>query len=70
MFYRKVLRRPPPFGFCCDQHDVAYEEGGGWWDRWLADWRFAVCLWEDHKGGAVLVVRADWWRVVLGGMRG
>ena len=48
-FYRVILRRSPPFGYCCDEHDVAYYEGGGWYARWLADWRFAVCLWEAGR---------------------
>ncbi|MDL2317447.1 hypothetical protein LJC59_10345 [Desulfovibrio sp. OttesenSCG-928-A18] len=48
-FYRNILRREPPFGFCCDEHDVAYYEGGNRRDRWLADWRLALCLWEDGR---------------------
>ena len=25
-----------PFRGCCDEHDLFYEQGGGWRDRWLA----------------------------------
>ncbi len=29
---------------CCVQHDLDYEEGGGWWDKIKADHRLARCV--------------------------
>ena len=47
--YGHVLRRDVPFLYCCDEHDLAYEEGGGWKDRWLADRRFRECIRESGR---------------------
>ena len=29
---------------CCDEHDLFYEQGGGWRDRWLADRLLRECV--------------------------
>ena len=46
-FYRKILHRSFPRTFCCDEHDLAYDEGVTWRDKCLADWRFFRCIWDD-----------------------
>lgn len=40
--YGHVLKRDAPFLYCCDEHGLAYDEGGGWRDRALADNRSAT----------------------------
>ena len=32
------------FRHCCDKHDVAYQQGGGWVARLVADWRLGRCI--------------------------
>ena len=48
-FYRKFLRREVSFLYCCDEHDLAYEEGGSKDDRRLADRRFRECMKESGR---------------------
>ena len=44
-----LLNRNVPFLFCCDEHDLAYEEGGIRTDRALADRRFRECVRESGR---------------------
>lgn len=46
--YKKILNRPASFDYCCEEHDLAYEEGGWFWDKVKADHRFYHCL-RDAK---------------------
>ncbi len=48
-FYGHTLKRDVPFLYCCDEHDLAYEEGGDSRDRALADRRFRDCLQESGR---------------------
>ena len=64
--YRHLLKRDVPFLYCCDEHDLAYEEGGGAHDRALADRRFRECLQDSGRGLRAwlfwLAVRVcGWW---------
>lgn len=43
-FYRIILGSPPCWEYCCDEHDLAYDEGGTAKDRSLADRRLRDCL--------------------------
>lgn len=41
-FWRETLGTPPPWEGCCDEHDLAYDQGGpatwrAWADRLLRD---------------------------------
>lgn len=45
-FYKKFLGRDIRFRYCCDEHDVAYYEGGSSKDRRIADKRFRQCIAE------------------------
>ena len=47
--YRAVYRKPPPFGYCCNEHDLFYYQGGGRATRAFADERFRQCL-QGHIG--------------------
>ena len=49
LLYRRLLRRDAPFEYCCDEHDLAYEEGGGVLDRRKADRRFRDCLLDSGR---------------------
>lgn len=48
-FYKTFLGRDIGCRYCCDEHDLAYEEGGSWRDRLRADNRFFVCIWESGR---------------------
>lgn len=63
-FYRTFLGRDIGCRYCCDEHDLAYDEGGSHKDRALADRRFRVCIKESGRP-----VRAwlFWAAVRLGG---
>ncbi len=43
-FYKTFLGRDIGCRYCCDEHDLAYEEGGSRRDRALADKRFRQCI--------------------------
>jgi hypothetical protein len=45
-FYRKVLRKAPPWEGCCIDHDKAYRAGGRWRDRLRADLALGRCVWK------------------------
>lgn len=42
-FYRLLLGRDISCRYCCDEHDLAYREGGGGRERRLADRRLQRC---------------------------
>ena len=42
--WRKVLKRPPPFESCCDEHDRRYAQGGTKAARKLADLLLRDCI--------------------------
>lgn len=50
--WRSVLGTPPPWEGCCDQHDLAYSQGGPaeWraWLYWLAVRLFGARHWADE----------------------
>lgn len=45
--WRLAAGKRPTFEWCCDEHDLAYDEGGGPEDRRLADQRFRDCVAES-----------------------
>lgn len=47
LFWRKVLRRVPPWEGCCIAHDLEYWRGGFWMDRKNADLALAHCIREQ-----------------------
>ena len=63
-FYGAMLKRDVPFLYCCDEHDLAYEEGGNRTDRALADRRFRDCVSES---GRPIRAWLFWAAVRLGG---
>jgi hypothetical protein len=48
-FWRKVLKRPPPWERLCDEHDRKYERGGAMWERVVADWVLASGVWTSLR---------------------
>lgn len=62
--YQRFLGRDIGCRYCCDEHDLAYDEGGTAADRALADYRFWVCVRESGRA-----VRAwlFWLAVRVGG---
>ena len=67
-FYRTFLGRDIGCRYCCDEHDLAYEEGGSATDRRLADKRFRICVKESGRSvrawifwGAVRLFAAPFW---------
>lgn len=48
-FYRTFMGRDIGCRYCCDEHDVAYEEGGNANDRRLADERFRLCVRDSGR---------------------
>ena len=44
--YTLLTGRDVPCRYCCDEHDLAYEEGGTSADRALADARLRMCVRE------------------------
>lgn len=48
-FYTRFLGRDIGCRYCCDEHDVAYYEGGMWIDRKLADRRFRQCVYDSGR---------------------
>ena len=62
--YGKILKRDVPFLYCCDEHDLAYEEGGTRRDRALADRRFRDCV---KDGGRPARAWLFWLAVRLAG---
>lgn len=48
-FYRTWLGRDIGCRYCCDEHDVAYEEGGRREERREADRRFRECIRESGR---------------------
>lgn len=48
-FYRRFLGRDIGCRYCCDEHDLAYAEGGGRNDRAIADTRFRDCIAESGR---------------------
>lgn len=65
-FYNRFLGRDIGCRYCCDEHDLAYEEGGGRVDRALADRRFRQCIRESGRPVRAvlfwLAVRLFGWR--------
>ena len=48
-FYKRFLGRDIGCRYCCDEHDLAYAEGGNEADRELADFRFWLCMVESGR---------------------
>lgn len=48
-FYNRFMSRDIGCRYCCDEHDVAYHEGGSWADRRLADRRFRECMIDSGR---------------------
>lgn len=48
-FYNRFMGRDIGCRYCCDEHDVAYHEGGSWADRRLADRRFRQCVYDSGR---------------------
>ena len=47
-----------PFRGCCDEHDLFYEQGGGWRDRWLADRLLRECVTASGHAAAAWIMWA------------
>ncbi len=47
--HRKLFGREIACTYCCDEHDLAYFEGGTAEDRKAADWRFRLCIQSAGK---------------------
>lgn len=45
--WRRLLKRPPPFEFCCHEHDQPYAIGGTEIQRFCADMRLYFCVLES-----------------------
>ncbi|MFX0134677.1 MAG: hypothetical protein ACFFDN_13640 [Candidatus Hodarchaeota archaeon] len=43
-FWRTILRKPPPWEACCDEHDTDYYLGGTKQDRLESDRRLWKCV--------------------------
>lgn len=43
-FWRKVLKKIPPWEGCCDEHDFAYAKGGTRAERLEADFNLMLCV--------------------------
>ena len=46
-FWRKFLKRPPPWERCCDYHDQPYAKGGTEIERFCADMMLYFCVLEN-----------------------
>lgn len=46
--WRFIVRHDPPWEGCCDQHDIAYSQGGDADDRRRADLQLRFCV--DQNG--------------------
>lgn len=46
---RAVAGRDVSYRYCCDEHDLAYYEGGSQADRALADYRFWACVRDSGR---------------------
>lgn len=55
---------------CCDQHDRDYQDGGGWFAKFRADWRLAKCIGCKRRAVGSLLRRAAYavGHVLLGGV--
>ena len=42
--WRLITRKPPVFNICCDEHDLAYEQGGAAEVRKWADGLMRDCI--------------------------
>lgn len=40
----RFLGAIPPFERCCQEHDLFYEQGGGWRNKWFADRLLRECM--------------------------
>lgn len=64
-FYRTFLGRDIGCQYCCDEHDLAYHDGGSAADRALADYRFWACMVDSGRAGRAflfwLAVRCFGW---------
>lgn len=52
--------------YCCDEHDLAYYEGGSGQDRKLADIRLRQCVCASGEFGGLTAPLRRAWRVCLG----
>lgn len=58
-FWRKCLRRIPPWEWCCVEHDKGYWRGGFYQDRLYEDRKLYVCVKNsDHPVWAILMYAA------------
>jgi hypothetical protein len=71
--WRIVTGKRPPFEWCCDEHDLAYDEGGTSADRRLADKRLRECVaWAGYPRFAWVVwlgARAGGWMFWAGNVQ-
>lgn len=47
--WRKVKGNGPAFEYCCDEHDLFYDQGGGWRERLFADRLLRDCMLENLR---------------------
>lgn len=45
--WRVFTGAPPSFEYCCDEHDLFYDQGGSGADRLFADRLFLACMLAD-----------------------
>ncbi len=64
-FWRKILKRPPPWEHCCDEHDIAYAKGGTEIERFCSDMKLYFCVYEN---GYPVVAKIMFKAVRIGGV--
>lgn len=63
--HKKLFGREIACTFCCDEHDVAYFEGGTTKDRRRADQRLRLCVQKAGKFAGWRKYPRKIWRFVL-----
>lgn len=61
-FYKKFFDKDISCRYCCDEHDMAYYEGGSSADRKLADRRLQKCAAQAGRSGGSLGKAWRWLR--------
>ena len=67
--HRLLFGKDVAFVYCCNEHDLAYEEGGTERDRRLADKRLRRCIADSGRWWRRIVAWVVWFAVRLFGKR-
>jgi hypothetical protein len=54
----RALGRKAPAEWCCDEHDVAYNQGGSWKWKIYQDAKLARCIFDGNEDKIAGFVRA------------